>query len=65
MTPCSNHTTWEEGVRRSTVNPEIFTRILFSGLSLKGILVTVKNWRLGHDLPISVNDSDFPISRGF
>ena len=39
---CSTHTTWEEGVRRSTVNPEIFARILFSRIVLKDILATVK-----------------------
>ena len=41
----------EEG----TVNSEIFARILFSRKVLSHIC-DLKNLRLGHDLPISVND---------
>ena len=38
-----------------TVNPEIFARILFSRIELKDIF-DAKYSRLGHDLPLSVND---------
>ena len=40
----------------NTVNPEIFARILFSQIALKKYLKQVKYSRLGHDLPISVNN---------
>ena len=43
----------------TTVNPEIFARILFLRIGLKDIFATLKNSRLWHDLPISVNDSVF------
>ena len=46
-----------------TVNMEIFAGILFSRIAFKDIFVKLKNWRLGHDLPISVNNR--VISRGF
>ena len=46
----------------STVNSEIFVRILF----LRTVLKDIKKSQLGHNFPISVNDkSDFIISRGF
>ena len=38
-----------------TVNPEIFARILFSQTALKEYC-KVKNSRLGHYLPLPVND---------
>ena len=44
------------GIIGNTVNSEIFERILFSQIALKDIFVTLKNSRLRHDLPISVND---------
>ena len=34
-------------------------RILFSQIALKRHICDVKNSQLGHDLPTSVNDSDF------
>ena len=40
----------------STVNLEIFARILFSAKSVKRHICDVKISRLGHNLPISVND---------
>ena len=49
----------------SIANSEIFARILFSRIALKDISCDVKNSRQMHDLPISVNDSDLAISRGF
>ena len=38
--------------------------IIFAN-SVKRHICDVKNLRLRHDLPISVNDTDFAISRGF
>ena len=38
-----------------TVNSEIFVRILYLGIASKDIC-HVKNSRLGHDLPASVNE---------
>ena len=39
------------------LNLEIFARILFSGIVFKnGHIYAIKNSRLGHDLPVSVND---------
>ena len=46
------------------MNSEIFARILFSRIALRHIC-DVKKSRTGHDLPISVNDSDIANSRGF
>ena len=42
-------------------------RILSSRIVFKDIFVTQKicDYRLGHDLPIYVNDSNFSISQGF
>ena len=40
----------------TTVYSEIFARILFSRIALKDIFATLKNSRLSHDLPSSVND---------
>ena len=40
---------------QSTVDSEIFARILFSGIALKDIS-DVKNLRLKQDLPISINN---------
>ena len=42
--------------RYSTVNPEIFARILFSRIASKDIITTLIFARLGHDLSRSVND---------
>ena len=39
-----------------TVNPENFAIILFFANSVKIHICTTKKSRLGHDLPISVND---------
>ena len=47
-----------------TVNSEIFARIYFREKALSHIC-DVKNSRLEHGLPISVNNSDCAKSRGF
>ena len=47
---------------KGTVNSEIFVRILFFANSVKRHICDVKKSQLGHDLPISVKDSDFTIS---
>ena len=39
-----------------TVNLEIFMRILFSGIAVKGHICDAKNLRQGHDLAISVDN---------
>ena len=43
-------------VKYTTINSEIFARILFWRIALKDIFVTVKKSRLMHDLPTLVND---------
>ena len=40
----------------STVNSEIFARMLFSRIALKDIFATLTIMRPGQDLPIPVND---------
>ena len=47
----------------STVNSEIFVQTLFSRIALNVIYGMLKKMRIGHDLPVSVNDR--VISRGF
>ena len=47
---------------QETVNSELFVRILLSRISLKRHICHVKNSRFVHDLPTSVNISDFTIS---
>ena len=50
----------------NTVNSEIFARILFSRIALKGHIWDIRNSRLGHDIPISVNDRVIlPFHEGF
>ena len=41
-------------IQVSTVNPQIFMRILFSQIALKRHICDAKNFRLGHDFPILV-----------
>ena len=48
----------------NTVNSEIFARILFSRIALKGIFATLEIRDLGM-IYISKRQSDFAISRGF
>ena len=48
-----------------TVYLEIFMRILFSQIAVKGHICNAKNSRLGHDLAISVDNSDFAFCEGF
>ena len=52
-------------INQTTVNSEIFTRIIFSGIALRHIC-DVRNWRLVHDIRISVNDRVIlPFREGF
>ena len=46
-----------------TVNSEIFVGFFLAN-SVKRHICHAKNAQLGHDLPTSVNGSDFAISRG-
>ena len=51
---------------RKDVNSEIFARILLSQIAFKDIFATLKNSRLEHDLPVSVNDRViWPFREGF
>ena len=47
----------------STVNSEIFARIIFFANSFKRHFCDVKRSQLGHDLSISVNDSVISLFR--
>ena len=51
---------------KRTVNLEFFARILFSQKSIKRHICDVIKSRLGHDIPISVNDRVIlPLQDGF
>ena len=64
---CIINDMWDKEIDRRvciTVNSEIFARIFFLRIVFKHIFAMLKS-QLGHDLPLSVNNSDFAISRGF